>query len=172
MLAEGFKFSPIDSGYVPNDIKLKIRVSQPISRTVDNGTATYRFNTGELAKSELDAAAADSVLDMVNVVPNPYYGFSEYESSQLDNTVKITNLPENCVISVFSIDGSLIRKFDRTAGKDEFNNQETSLEWDIKNYKNIPIASGVYLIHIDAGDGRERTIKWFGIMRPQDLSSF
>jgi hypothetical protein len=73
---------------------------------------------------------------------------------------------------VFSIDGSLIRKFDRTAGKDEFNNQETSLEWDIKNYKNIPIASGVYLIHIDAGDGRERTIKWFGIMRPQDLSSF
>ena len=39
-----------------------------------------------------------SVLDVINVVPNPYYAFSQYETSKLDNRVKITNLPEVCTI--------------------------------------------------------------------------
>ena len=172
MLSEGFRFTSIDSGYVPNDIRLKIRVHQPISRVMPSTGAIYKFNLDNLAPGTFDANAADSILDLVNVVPNPYYGYSSYEGSQLDNTVKFTNLPSNCIISIYSLDGSLIRKFDRSAGSDEFGNEETSLIWDIKNYKNIPISSGVYLIHIDAGDGRERTIKWFGIMRPQDLDSF
>jgi len=49
---------------------------------------------------------------------------------------------------------------------------DTSIEWDLKNEKNIPIASGVYLIHIDGGALGERTIKWFGITRPIDLDTF
>ena len=47
-------------------------------------------------------------LEMVNVVPNPYNGISSYESSQLDNRVKIINLPRECTISIYSINGSLI----------------------------------------------------------------
>ena len=34
------------------------------------------------------------------------------------------------------------------------------------------ISSGVYLIHISAGNLGEKTLKWFGIMRPVDLDSF
>jgi hypothetical protein len=34
-----------------------------------------------------------NALDSIKVVPNPYYGFSQYETSQFTNTVKITNLP-------------------------------------------------------------------------------
>ena len=57
-------------------------------------------------------------------------------------------------------------------GKDENDNVETFLEWDLKNHRNIPVSSGIYLIHINDKKGNERTIKWFGIMRPQDLDSF
>jgi hypothetical protein len=48
----------------------------------------------------------------------------------------------------------------------------TYLEWDLKNAYNVPIASGVYIIHIDAGDLGEKIVKWFGALRPVDLNAF
>jgi hypothetical protein len=45
-----------------------------------------------------------------------------------------------------------------------------ALEWDLKNNKGIPVASGVYLIQVQAPNLGERTIKWFGISRKFDPS--
>jgi len=43
----------------------------------------------------------------------------------------------------------------------------------MKNFKGVPIASGIYLIHIEAPDlGKEVTLKWFCITRPIDLDIF
>ena len=50
-------------------------------------------------------------------------------------------------------------------------NEETYLDWDIKNQYGIPIASGVYIFHIDAPGIGEHIVKWFGSLRPQDLNS-
>ena len=36
----------------------------------------------------------------------------------------------------------------------------------------IPIASGLYIIHVDAPGIGEKVIKWFGTMRPIDLNTF
>ena len=52
------------------------------------------------------------------------------------------------------------------------NNLSSTLDWDLKNSAGITIASGIYLIHVDAGSIGEKTIKWFGIIRPVDLNSF
>ena len=41
----------------------------------------------------------------------------------------------------------------------------------IQNY-GIPIASGIYIVHIDAGEIGEKVLKWFGALRPTDLDSF
>jgi hypothetical protein len=98
-------------------------------------------------------------------VPNPYYGFSSYEASQLDNIVKITNLPETCTINIFSTSGTLVRQLRK-------DNSLTYVEWDLKNTYNVPIASGVYIIHVDAGELGEKVVKWFGALRPVDLNSF
>ena len=51
-------------------------------------------------------------------------------------------------------------------------NLDNSIDWDLKNDKSIPVASGVYLFHISAPGIGERTIKWFGVMRPTDTSNF
>lgn len=40
---------------------------------------------------------------------------------------------------------------------------------DLKNAKGIPIASGMYLIHIKSDEG-ERILKWFGVTRPFDTN--
>ncbi|MBL6594917.1 MAG: hypothetical protein ISQ99_05560, partial [Flavobacteriales bacterium] len=48
----------------------------------------------------------------------------------------------------------------------------TSIDWDLKNFAGIPIASGVYLIHINVPGVCEKVLKWFGVIRPPDLDSF
>ncbi len=103
---------------------------------------------------------------MINVVPNPYYGYSAYETNQLDTKVKFTNLPPKCTISIYTLNGVLVRRIK----KDD--PTTTSADWDIKNQANVPIASGVYIIHIDAGELGEKVLKWFGVMRQYDLDSF
>ncbi|HHB79928.1 MAG TPA: hypothetical protein ENK85_11905, partial [Saprospiraceae bacterium] len=118
----------------------------------------------------------ETALDEVNVVPNPYYGYSYYERSQFTNIVKISNLPAKCTVTIYSLDGKFIRKFDRDEAPSV--DVETGLtrqitpdiEWDLKNASGIPVASGVYLIHIDAPGLGERVIKWFGMNRQFDPS--
>ncbi|MBL7913787.1 MAG: hypothetical protein JNL49_01960 [Bacteroidia bacterium] len=141
----------------------------------------YTFGTADLANTTNNASAATTALDLINVVPNPYYAFSGYEVSQLDNRIKITNLPPVCTISIFTKNGTLIRKFSRDVAKDNSEgivydpavpNTETSIDWDLKNQKGVPVASGMYLIHIEAPGLGEKTLKWFGMIRPIDLDTF
>jgi flagellar hook assembly protein FlgD len=131
----------------------------------NNSYPMYTFNTGDLAVQLSNQTQAENALDLIRVVPNPYYAFSSYEENQLDNRVKITNLPERCTVSIYTTNGTLVRRFK----KDESN---TFLDWDLKNHANIPIASGVYYIHIDAPGIGEKVIKWFGVLRPVDLNAF
>lgn len=184
-LAEGASMLPWSEGFIPTDTRVKIRVTKQYEKYVvtneNNGYPKYAFSTAGLAPTIGDAAFASSALDLVNVVPNPYYAYSAYETSTLDNKIKITNLPSKCVVTIYSMDGSLIRRFSRDVTADNTSggqlnskttNLDTSLDWDLKNEKNIPVASGMYIIHVDAGELGERTIKWLGIMRPIDLDSF
>jgi len=101
----------------------------------------------------------------MNVVPNPYYAWSSYETDRLDNRVKFTNLPELATISIYNVSGTLVRRFTK-------DNALTFLDWDLKNQRNVPIAGGLYIIHIEAPDVCERVIKWFGALRPTDLQNF
>ena len=43
---------------------------------------------------------------------------------------------------------------------------------DSKNEANVPIAGGVYIIHIDVPGVGQAIRKWFGVMRPVDLDNF
>lgn len=153
---------------IPSAVEVSIRVAKPYQRTdfdqSNDGYPQYGFSTtGSDAVASLDVAK--SALDGIRVVPNPYYGSSLYEDSQLDNIVKITNLPDNCKISIFMTNGTLIRSFDKA-------NTLSFVEWDLKNDFNVPIASGVYIVHIDAGELGEKVVKWMGSIRPVDLNAF
>jgi flagellar hook assembly protein FlgD len=107
----------------------------------------------------------ESALDNINIVPNPYYAFSAYETNKLDNRVKITNLPYVCTVTIYDLNGTMIRQFKK-------GDPTTSIDWDLKNQKNVPIASGAYIIHVNVPDVGEKVLKWFGVMRPIDLDSF
>ncbi len=167
-LKQGLDFDVTRDG-MPTDARVRLRMDKRYdSYEVDNSNnknPRYQFNTNTIATGLQQLEVAKSALDNIRVVPNPYYGWSEYETSQLDNIVKITNLPIRCKISIYTSNGTLIKTIDK-------DNTSTWLEWDLKNRNNVPIAGGIYILHIDAGDLGEKIIKWFGVMRPVDLNAF
>lgn len=157
-------------------------------QTLNEGKPKYTFSTVGLAPKKNQTEVGKKALDLINIVPNPYYAFSTYEKNQLDNRVKITNLPNNCSVSIFMMNGTLVRRLSRNISttlpngsdisdgfEEKGNNRtnlETSLDWDLKNTAGIPISSGIYIIHIDAPGLGEKVIKWFGVMRPVDLDTY
>ena len=150
--------------------KVKLRVEKPFAlyttAHLDNGGLPwYQFDMTGLEVELGSQSAMDSALALINVVPNPYYAYSAYETGQLDNRIKITNLPENCTISIYNVNGTLMKRFIK-------GDQKTSLDWNLKNHVDIPVASGVYLIHVMVPEVGERTLKWYGVMKPTDLNGF
>ena len=180
------KFKSYADGLIPSDMAIKLRVNNPYQYSTANsgfntsaGYPSYKFKLEGVAPSALDEAGINTALDAINIVPNPYLGYSPYETSQFTTTVKITNLPAKCKVSIYTLDGKFIKQYDRdekdlpsavtNPGVDS-RQYLPDLEWDLKNSRGIPVASGVYLVHINAPGLGERTIKWFGVNRQFDPS--
>lgn len=148
------------------DVVMKVRVNKEYKNYVATGTNAgrpkYSWNMDELATQTGRREALSEVLDMINVVPNPYLAFSEYEKSRLDTRIKITNLPDQCTINIFTSSGKLVRSFKKDS-------PVTSIDWDLNNHQRIPVASGVYLIHVDVPGIGERVLKSFIGVRQVDL---
>ena len=163
-----------------NDAKIRIRVSRPYEQgysyialdslypdlDINNQYPMYKFAIEGLNPIMNDPEKTESDLDLITVVPNPYYAYSSYEKNALNNRVKITNLPNNCTVTIYNLSGTKIRQFKK-------DNEDASIDWDLTNFANTPVASGFYLIHVkDNTSGGERTIKFFGAMRLIDLNTF
>ena len=169
-------------GLIPTETVVKLRADNPYcpSLATDDNAAfpSYEFEIANAAPAFVTTEdEINEQLDMINVVPNPYHAFSRYEANQFNNVVKITNLPAQCVVTIYSLDGQFIRQYSRdevelrNAGANPgiaSSQINPAIEWDLKNAAGIPIASGVYLIHVAADGLGERVIKWFGVNRQFD----
>ncbi len=168
--------------WLSNEVRVRINIVRPYLRYFAKAPLpkkygegenkhypVYRFSTEGVATAYNDPEKAQSDLDLINVVPNPYYAFAighGYESVPLDTRVKITNLPEKVTVSIYNISGTLIRQYTK-------DDPVTFLDWDLKNSAGIPIAGGIYLIHVkDQNTGDERIVKWFGSLRVEDFNEF
>jgi hypothetical protein len=129
---------------------------------LNGGKPMYSWSMDDIATEVSSQESLVEALQIINVVPNPYYAFSEYERARLDTRVKITNLPERCTVTIYSVNGKLVRQFKKDS-------PVTSIDWDLNNIKGIPVAGGVYLIHVDVPDVGEVVLKFFGGMRQVDL---
>jgi len=152
-----------------NDVKISTRINKAYEKYAVNGENAswpmYQFTLNTESTIRDDKQAIADELSKVNVVPNPYYAYSSYESDRVDTRVKITNLPQTCTVTIYNIRGKLVRQFKK-------DDPLTSLDWDLKNHTAIPVAGGVYLIHVDIPDVGEVVLKWFGGLRQPDLDNF
>ncbi|MES2763342.1 MAG: hypothetical protein V4677_14105 [Bacteroidota bacterium] len=155
-----------------------------VSGSANNNFNLYRFSTEDVFTELNNADKHKSALDIINIVPNPYYAYSTYEQNRIDSRVRITNLPNKCKIKIFTLNGTLVRTFDRDVsgqeditetkqGSDFIHSKRLPFQdWDMKNQSGIPVASGLYIVHIDVPGVGEKILKWFGVMRPLDLQSY
>jgi hypothetical protein len=125
----------------------------------------FTLSTEGFGAQAPDAATAAAQLDQVGIVPNPYKGASTYERSQLIDEVRFTNLPEVATIRIFTLNGALIRTIEK-------NGPERYFKWNLTTDNNLPIASGVYLIHVEAPGIGEKVLKFSAIKKRVQLNVF
>ena len=181
LVAPDFSLLSLKDGLIPTETRLRFRTSWPYGVktqtdptyvTKNGGSPLFSFTTKDIAPSLLSDATnpynkdRDALLKQIKITPNPYYGYTDFESSTLDTRVRIINLPPTATINIYSLDGTLIR----TITKD--NGNASYVDWDLRNVKGLPIASGMYLIHVKAEGIGETVLKWFGSFRPLNISVY
>ncbi|MFB3909089.1 MAG: hypothetical protein ACE15D_11880 [Candidatus Eisenbacteria bacterium] len=125
----------------------------------------FRFRT--FAPGSRAGTVVGNDLDQIRVVPNPYLNQSAYELNQFDRIVRFTNLPAVPVtIRIFTLSGELIRTLHRD------DTTSSMLPWDLENDQQIPIASGVYLWHVDAKGVGSKTGKMIVFVEKERLNRF
>lgn len=174
MLKEGYELKSWKDGLVPTQTTISVRVNKPYQTYSTNENPKnknlpfYTFNTRNIAPV-IGENLGRAALKNVRVVPNPYYAQSAYEGSQLDNTVKITNLPKVCRVKIYTLNGQLVKSFNKSESDEQ---HRVEIIWNMKNDGGVGIASGVYIIHVDGGALGTTTAKLFVVMKPVDLDTF
>lgn len=111
------------------------------------------------------AADAKKRLDIINVYPNPYLAHNIEERTLHQEHVKFINLPERCTIRIFNLAGDLIQTI-------EHNSPVPVHEWDLRNENFLPVASGLYIAHIEVPGVGSKVLKLavvFGQQRLRNL---
>lgn len=157
------------SNLLDSDVRIKLRVNRKYEAYTatgeNNALPLYGFSTKNYITEFNRSDILSEVLTEINVVPNPYNAFSEYENGRLDTRIKITNLPERCTMRIYNLSGKLIRTFQK-------DNPLTFQDWNLRNVEDIPVASGTYLIHITVPNIGEVVLKSFVTMRQPDFDNF
>ncbi len=112
----------------------------------------YTVNTEGYAVQTGVAEVAREALDLIAMVPNPYMGISDYELSREQDVVRFTNMPQIATIRVFTVSGTLVWIHHKDG-------LATSVDWNLANDFGRDLASGVYLVHIEAPGIGERVLK-------------
>ena len=132
---------------------------------------SYTISTEGLAVTTGQDSVRTAALDLIAITPNPYRGASGYEASGDERIARIVNLPSQATIRMFTLNGTLIRTIEKV------NNGQTTVDWDLTTEAGLQIASGIYLIHIDARDSSgtsigERVLKFAVVQRRVQLDVF
>jgi hypothetical protein len=106
-------------------------------------------------------------LNQIRVVPNPYLNQSAYELDQFNRVIKFINMPAKpATIRIFNLAGDLVRTIEKT---DVVNSE---VIWDLQNQQSIPVASGIYLYHVDVKGLGKKTGKIGVFVEKERLNRF
>lgn len=139
---------------------LRINYDNPLLPGVD----TFTFGTKGYVYS---VDKVKSQVDMINVFPNPYYGFQYRETAPNNKYVTFSHLPDNAVIRIFDISGVLVKTINHVPSNGQFDT------WNLANDNNYPVASGIYIVYIDMPDlGTTKVLKLAVIQEQQMLKVY
>jgi hypothetical protein len=119
----------------------------------------YTFTT---MKAKYTDVTARTDIEKINVFPNPYYGTNGQELNKYQRFVTFNHLPPHAQFRVYTVSGTLIASFEK-------NDQTQLATWNLLNDQNLPVGSGMYIIHIDMPElGVEKILK-LGVVGEQQF---
>jgi hypothetical protein len=130
---------------------------------VNTPSTVFTF-TAPATQSGLEVEKASA--EKVGVFPNPYYAFNAAETNRFFRFVTFNNLPRKATFRIFNLAGQLVR----TLQKDD---DSQFFRWDLTNHAQFPVASGIYIVHIDMPDiGVTKVLKLAIIQEQEVLDSY
>ncbi len=131
--------------------------------------STELFTFTAPAPVAFSTTAAKEAVQKVGVFPNPYYGFNPAETNRFNRFVTFNFLPDRATIRIFNLAGQLVKTLEKDPGQ----NPGQFMRWNLTNQYNFPVASGIYLVHIDMPDqGTSKVLKVAIIMEQEVLDVF
>ena len=150
------EFNSTSSQFVSGD-DYSVNYVNPIFAGVDE----YTF----IGEGSISASSTAGILDAVNVYPNPYFGRNVEESNPLDRFVTFTHLGVGKnTIRIYNLAGDLVQKIEQTNVME--NDPGNIVRWNLRNDSGVPVASGMYLAHIETPYGNK--ILKLAIMQPEE----
>ncbi len=135
--------------------------------TTKPNTPADEFQFNAFAPGGAAGTVVGNGLDQIRVVPNPYLNQSGYELNQFDRVIKFINLPAKpATIRIFNLAGDLVRTIEKT----DLVNSEVI--WNLQNQQSIPVASGIYLYHVDVKGLGKKTGKIGVFVEKERLNRF
>ena len=125
---------------------------------------TLVFTTSAPARNQL--ALQKERLDRIRVVPNPYYSRSSFELSPFNRIIKFMNMPEQAKVRIYDLAGHLIRTLEKTDASSSI------LQWDITNENRLPVASGIYVYHVEVPNVGSTVGKLIVFMEKERLQNY
>jgi hypothetical protein len=105
-------------------------------------TVANTFTFSAPANTVGDQALAKDDVGKVGVFPNPYYAFNPQETSKQARFITFNKLPAKATLRIFNLAGQLVRVLEK-------DDASQFLRWDLRNRDNFPVASGMYIVHVD-----------------------
>jgi hypothetical protein len=94
----------------------------------------------------VDFATAQSSLDNIKVVPNPYIVNAEWETADGERRLEFINLPDVCTLRIYTLAGDLVKVIDHSG------NAGTAY-WDVLSINEQGIAPGIYFYSVESDYG-------------------
>jgi len=94
------------------------------------------------------AGPAEPNVETVIVVPNPYRGSERWDEPG-GGRIQFQNLPAIVTVRIYTIAGDLVAEL---AKNDALSG---NLDWNLKNGAGNDVASGIYVYHVESGEGFE-----------------
>ena len=112
--------------------------------------------------ASFDAALATQDVTKINVFPNPYYALNTAETNRFIRFVTFNFLPQKATVRIFNVAGQLVRVLEK-------DDDTQFLRWDLNNQSNFPVASGMYIVHIDMPDVGATKILKVAVIQEQEI---
>jgi hypothetical protein len=117
-------------------------------------TDVFTFTT---AKSTYSDEVAKQDINEIQVFPNPYLGSNEQELNKYQRFVTFNHLPQRANFRIYTVSGALVASFEKDDGSQLAN-------WNLQNDNGLPVASGMYIIHIELPDLNTEKVLKLGVV--------